>query len=261
MNLRRAGLLALIVLSLANASSERIPSGSGTALVVVRTASAVLAAVDSKETWREYRDGHWSDEVRQICKAAAVGPYYAMVAGLDRGIGFDALEETAAAWHPGDRLDTLAANTASVLARSFGALLDSLRSADPAEFERRYAKNAALQLVLFGMEGRTTEVIILQLLGDRSLHVTRCPGDCPVPRSAFFLGTHDKIDESARHNSALVSRLDARNIASLIELEQQDRPDVVGGPVSVIRLTAAGAQLVQPGACSLSRELFPAKAF
>jgi hypothetical protein len=244
---------AFVALCLAPASSERVPFASGTALVVVRTASAVVAAVDSKETWREFRDGQWSAEEREICKAAAVGPYYAMVAGLDRGIGFDALEETAGAWRAGDRLDTLAANTATVLARSFGSLLDSLRSADPAEFERRYARSAVLQLALLGIEGRTPEVIVLQILGDLSLHVTRCPGDCPVSRSAFFLGTHDKIDESARRYSALISRLGAGNIASLIELEHRDRPDVVGGPVSVIRMTAAGAQFVQSGACQSSQ--------
>ena len=177
-----------------------------------------------------------------------------MVAGFDRGLGlngmgFDALRETNAAWRPGDTFDTFVTNTAAALSRSLGNLLDSLQAADPAEFERRYAHATALQLALFGMEKRTPEVVILQFLGDRSLRKTRCPGDCPAPISAFFLGTHDKIDEMARRNSSLIAHLDGKNIAALIDLEHEDRPDVVGGPVSVVRMTAAGAELVQNGAC------------
>ena len=172
-----------------------------------------------------------------------------MVAGLDRGTGFDALAETAAAWRPGDNIETLASNAVGALSQSLGRLFDSLQSADPVEFGRRYARETALQIALFGVEKRTPEVIVLQFLGDRSRRVMHCPGDCPAQRSTFFLGTHDKIDETTRRNSSLIAHLDARNIAALIDLEREDRPDVVGGPVSVVRVTAAGAELVQAGAC------------
>jgi hypothetical protein len=216
-----------------------------------------------RETYRQYRDGQWSAEVRQICKASPVGPFYAMIAGLDRdNNGFKPLDEIQKAWQrPGESLDELASPAGDALRRRLMSLLETIRAIDPGEFDRRYRGELALQVALLGMEGRTPKVVVLEFATSSSsdaptlsLRVTRCPGDCPHAVSAYFLGTHEKIDESARRDPRFVAGLDERNIAALIDLERQDRPDLVGGLVAVIRISVSGTMLLQSGTCSTNAD-------
>jgi len=251
-------LFAVPVLTVASNVDHGVEYGSGTALVIVRSAKSVLAAVDSKETYRKFQEGVWSAEEKQICKAAPVGPYYSLVAGLDRGSdGFDALREISKAWQPGDSLVELAARVTSSLPVRLSSLLETLRAADPAEFDQRYRNTVALQIALLGVEGHNSKVIILEFLTNQSsgnpalsVRTTECPGNCGRSPSAFFLGVHEKIDQSVQSDSRLVAGLRESNIASLVELERQNRPDLVGGPVAVIRMDSNGSALLQSGACS-----------
>ncbi len=251
-------LLTAAVLNPSVAPRPVLRSGSGTAAVVMRSPHLLMAAIDSKETYRLYRDGGVSIEEGEICKADRIGPYFAMVAGLDRGSnGYDALREVSQTWRPTDNLDALAARAGASLSPLLSGLLSQIRDADAKDFTARYGGQPALELSLFGVENRVPRVVILEFsVKDTasssltlSLHTTRCPGDCAQASTAYFLGTHQEIDRAVRSNPALISPPKEKNIEALIDLEKSERPELVGGPVAVIGMDQSGAILLHQGAC------------
>ena len=235
--------------------------GYGTAVVVLRSSEVVLAAVDSKEIYREYRDGKAIVDERTTCKLTAAGPYYAIVAGLSHGTnGFDALKEAAQSYSAGEGLGEMAIRAESSVPRLLVPLLRDIRDMDPADFALRYRGQTVLQLTLIGREKGSPRVIVLEFVekesdADSLILSTRsrsCPGDCPNPTSAYFLGTHDKIDEAVTRDNTLIRRPDESRVEKLIHFEYIDRPDLVGGPLSMVKVGKSGGTVLRRGACSFN---------
>jgi hypothetical protein len=233
--------------------------GSGTAVVVLRSAKVLFTAVDSKETYRQYQGGSSATEERTVCKVARVGPYYAIVAGIAHASnGFDTLRVAQSLYRPGDGLDALASRIRESLPGQLTPLLDSLRNADPSGFAGQYEGQAAVQLALVGREGGQPRVVSVEfVIANRgggfpalSTRVMSCPGDCPSPTSAYFFGTHGKIDEFLRQHPGFTVHPDESRAEALLNLEYADRPDLVGGPVSTIRIDGSGDAMVRGGACA-----------
>jgi hypothetical protein len=235
--------------------------GYGTAVVVLRSSDVLLAAVDSKEIYRDYRDGKAIVDERTTCKLAAAGPYYAMVAGLAHGTnGFDALKEARQSYRASDGLGDIAARAGSAEPRLLIPLLKAIRDHDPADFAQRYRGQTVLQLTLMGRDNGSPRVIVLEFIEnestadslDLSTRRMSCPGDCPNPTAAYFLGTHDRIDEAVTHDMNLIRHPDESRVEKLIHFEYTDRPDLVGGPLSMIRIGKSGGTILRPGACSIN---------
>jgi hypothetical protein len=235
--------------------------GYGTTVVVLRSSEVLLAAVDSKEIYRDYQDGKAIVDERTSCKLTAAGPYYAIVAGLSHGTnGFDALKETAQAYQAGDSLGEMAIHAESSLPRLLVPLLRAIRDSDPADFAQRYRGQTVLQLTLMGRDNGSPRVVILEFIENEpapdslslSTRSRSCPGDCPHPTSAYFLGTHDKIDEAVTRDITLIRRPDESRIEKLIHFEYIDRPDLVGGPLSMVKVGKSGGTILRPGACSFN---------
>lgn len=221
-----------------------------------------MAAVDSEESTVVYREGERERSRRNICKVAKVGPFFAVVAGVAHGSGvvsepFDALRETQRVWRSGDSLDTLAARLGDAIPGRLLPLLEAVRRAEPDEFVRNYQGQAALQLLLLGTEQGSPQVRIVEFIAagradSVALSVRRsgCPGDCVQPHNAWFLGTHDRIDQFVRTHAGAIGRTDERTLDRLIALEYEDKPEIVGGPVSIVRADRTGTLLLRNGVCS-----------
>jgi len=233
--------------------------GSGTAVVVLRSPDVLLAAVDSNENYLLYRDGVPTLDRRTVCKVAQAGPYYAIVAGIANGTnGFDALRETEKAWRSGATLDAVAAGISAAIPPQLTPLMQSLYEADHAAFVRQYRGKTALQLLLLGAENGIPQMRIVEFTEAGaagsvllSAKTSACRGDCAPGRTAWFLGTHDRIDQFVRGHAAAIRHPDERSLDKLIALEYQDRPDLVGGPISMLKVTRTGGTMIRDGACSL----------
>jgi hypothetical protein len=242
-------------------------AGTGTAVVALRSPGLLMAAVDSEETTVVYRNGAAAGH-RNMCKVTRAGPFFAIVAGLAHGWDgrsdgddaspFDALREAENAWRPGDTLDSLVARIGESFPRRLIPLLEAYYRADPAEYARHYRGQSVLQFLLLGTERGAPQARIVEFLelgtSDAPMLVVRdggCPQDCAAPHNAWFLGTHDRIDAFVRSHNSAIRENDERNLDRLIALEYEDRPDIVGGPVSIVKVDRAGGTLVRGGACSL----------
>ena len=256
-------LLLVVCLTLVGveAQAQDFGYGHGTALIVLRTPKALYAAVDSKETSRVYRDGVPTDGESLMCKIRRVGPYYSFVSGVARGTnGFDALQEVASLYTPGDDLEKLAAATRESVPRMLTPLLKMMLDADPANFAKTYVGSAALQLALVGKEQNAPKVVVVEFQAAATAQGTvtltsrtmSCPGDCTFPATGYFLGAHDAMEQSARQNPAILAKPNEDGIEKLIGLEYNSRPDIVGGPISMLKVGPSGPTVLRSGVCALN---------
>jgi hypothetical protein len=240
-------------------------AGTGTAVVALRSPGLLMAAVDSEETTATYGSAAAPGR-RNMCKVARAGPFFAIVAGLAHGWDgrsdsgdagpFDALREAGNAWRAGDTLDSFAARIGQTLPPRLIPLLEAYYRAAPEEYVRHFRGQSVLQFLLLGSERGEPQLRIVEFVelgtSDAPLLIVRdggCPQDCAAPHNAWFLGTHDRIDEFVRSHNTAIRQNDERNLDRLIALEYEARPDVVGGPVSIVKVDRAGGTLLRGGAC------------
>ncbi|HXJ44722.1 MAG TPA: hypothetical protein VNH18_35880, partial [Bryobacteraceae bacterium] len=101
------------------------------------------------------------------------------------------------------------------------------------------------------------EVLIFRAHADDAGHMVietreqRCPGDCPGGRGAYFLGVHDAIDQKLASDPTLAALATLESASALTGLEYASRPDIVGGPQSLVQADANGVKVVKPGACAV----------
>jgi hypothetical protein len=233
----------------------------GTAVVVLRSPKAIYAAVDSKEIDQTWRDGKLSLDEKVVCKVRKVGPYYSIVAGIMRGTnGFDALQEATNAYIPGDDLEKLGSALSQSVPVSLAPLLETMLETDPAMFAKNYAAQAALHLTLIGNEQNAPKVVVVEFQAVKeatgpmtvATRIRSCPGDCPAPSTGYFLGAHEAVEQSVRRDPAILSKPSEGGIEKLIDLEYADRPDIVGGPMSMLKVSPSGSSVLRNGACALN---------
>jgi hypothetical protein len=231
--------------------------GSGTAVVVIRSPKSIYAAVDSKLTYREYRDGELSVTNTLLCKMKPVGPYYSIVAGAVRGTnGYNAQEEIARAYAPGRGIDEMLSALQALVPEKLVPMFQTMRDIDPDTFDSNLA-GAELEVALIGMDHNTPKVGIVEFHATDengqvglTAKMSTCPGNCPRPTVGYFLGTHEAIEASIRTDNSVLSHPSEEKLEQLIRLEFASHPDIVGGPVAMIRISAAGSSVLREGACA-----------
>lgn len=235
--------------------------GHGTAVAVLRTPDGLLAAVDSKEVYTEYRDGIPSTNDRLACKLTRIGPWFAIVSGLVTGTsGFDALRDAQSAWQPRDSFRDSTAHVRDLLSIRLAHLITTLSELNIADFSSVYLNRVILQIAVFGMDAGVPRVEVVEFQARRNaadrLMVSAssqvCPGDCTSDRFVYLLGAHEAMETFLRTNPAIVRQLDAKRIESLVGLEYKEHPEIVGGPVSLIAIDKTGKVSIREGACRLS---------
>ncbi len=247
----------LMVFCTTSAPAQTAGTGHGTAVVVLRSPKAIYAAVDSKLTMETSLDGVRTTYSAAECKVKRVGPYYSIVAGLARtSNGFDALEEVAHDYKAGDDLTTLANAVLQSVPRSLGPMLQQLYDTAP-DVLSAHLSDSALNLTIVGSDHGVTKVIVdeFSVTQNRAtISVTgkavSCPGDCPTANAGYFLGAHEATESAVRQNPSILTHADEQVVGRLIHLEYESRPDVVGGPVSIVKVTPSGASVLRAGACT-----------
>jgi hypothetical protein len=133
-----------------------------------------------------------------------------------------------------------------------------MQEADPAMFAKTYTGQAALQLALIGQEHNSPKVIVVEFEaggagGGMTLtaRTMSCPGDCTAPTTVYLLGAHEAMDQSVHSHGESIARGGQDGIEKLLGLEYSSRPDLVGGPVSTLKIGRSGATLLRNGVCSL----------
>jgi hypothetical protein len=240
--------------------------GHGTAVAVYRSPEGLLAAVDSKEVYTEYRDGIASTDDRVACKVTRVGPWFAIVSGLVTGSsGFDALRDAQSAWQSGDSFHEASAHVRDTLSIRLTHLITALAELNISNFSGLYLNRVILQIAVFGVEAGVPRVEVIEFQAKRSapdrfaVSATsqECPGDCASDRFVYLLGAHEAMEKFLRNNPAIIRQLNAKRIEGLIGLAYEERPDIVGGPISLIAIDKTGKATIREGACPLFTRVAP----
>lgn len=255
---RTVFLLAL--LSLANEPSSPIKRqlSHGTSEILLVAPGVVVGSADSKEVITSFfSDGTSFQQDHESCKVRQAGPLIAMVAGYVRAQSFDALDFIARAIRPSEALHDFALRLMGRVDETLRTVLAQAASAGDNAFRDVLSQQDALEIALIGSQGRkpAVELLVFQAHRDQSGRVTvqsresRCPGDCPDGHAAYFLGVHGAVDKAVRSQPALAKTATLQTAAMLNRLEYVERPDIVGGPQTLIKADADGISIVEPGAC------------
>lgn len=114
------------------------------------------------------------------------------------------------------------------------------------------------EVVLVGVDnGKPTAAHRVYTLGPK--RITRaCPGDCPAATDTFFLGQIGAISKHLSKTGGaqkfFSERTDQAAIRELIEVEIAASPQLVGGPINILRIPVQGGAdwLEGGGSCSFS---------
>jgi hypothetical protein len=111
-------------------------------------------------------------------------------------------------------------------------------------------------VTLIGFENRRPVVNLVRFdLADTvragAVHPTidACPSGCGSHR-AVFLGANEAAMDLARRSPHLLRSGNADSAVQLLQSEYSARPDVVGGPVSLVVIDKQGLHIIEKGACS-----------
>ena len=232
--------------------------GHGTSEVILVGPTGIVAAADSKEildSWLD--DGSSVRDEKNVCKLRRVGPIVAMVAGYVRANGFNALDEVQDLYRDGDTVEGLADTLSAKLPARFLPALTAVAQVGDDALRETLKKDDVLEIALLGFENNapTARVLVFgaSISGESGLgiHVKTqsCPGQCPNGETAWYLGVHEEIDNLVNRNPALRGIESTDYALTLAGLEYASRSDVVGGPVSIVRIDGSGTAMVREGAC------------
>lgn len=249
---------AVLVLSLLALAAMPM-SIRATSEVIIVGPRVVVAAADSKEVVSAYLvNGETLTDSREICKLRRAGPSVALAAGFVRANDFYALEAIRELGRAGQSLDELAARVIEALPAKLGPALEAARKAGDEALRRTMEEQDALEVAIIGMRDGApgVSVIAFKANADEAGHITissrqqRCPGDCPAGTVSYFLGAHEAIEKAIAENPSLTAKPTLTAVAYLNNLEYESRPDIIGGPQTLVRADSEGVRIVQSGACT-----------
>jgi hypothetical protein len=221
-----------------------------TSIIVVRTPSVVYLGADSKTII----EGQPVTD-RKTCKIHQAGELFFAVAGFasDRRRGFNVPEIVARAAKNGSTIREMVKRSEEAMVERLRAELVRLKNETPAVYEKvvREEGGTVLALAFAGYEEGATLVIISQF-GARdgnppsvSVKHDSCPGNCSFGVKTFFLGSYKAI---ARYIAGKTGEGDMEPVEAiryLIELEIQENPQQVSGPVDILRIDRQGPEWIQ----------------
>ena len=231
----------------------------GTAEVILVAPGMVAASADSKEVETSYlADGATMANTHDVCKITRAGPAVAMTAGFVRANQFNALEYIRNSYQLGEPLHDFALRLLTAIPVSLGPALEAATRVGDTSLRKALKDGDALQVALVGIQDGQpgVDVLLFSAHPDGAGHLSiqsrerRCPGDCPDGHAAFFLGVHEAIDKAVAADPSLVATPSLKAVTALTSLEYASRPDLVGGPQSMVLADANGVSVANAGACS-----------
>jgi hypothetical protein len=231
----------------------------GTAEVIIVEPGLVIAAADSREVSHSFlSDGNTERFAYNSCKLRRAGTTVVMAAGFVRANDFSALDAVRSLYRHTDQLHDTAVRVRNELPEALEHALEGVRKVGDTAFRASLEKANALEIALIGLQDGKPAVEVMAFMArassDGSIRVKvdaqSCPGDCPGGRSAYFLGEHGAIDKAIARDASLVRGASIGHVTTLLETEYADRPDIVGGPRTLVRVAGTGVDVVEPGQCS-----------
>jgi len=230
-----------------------------TSEVIIVVPGVVVAAADSREVVSSYLvNGETVTEPREICKLRRAGSAMALAAGFIRANDFYALDAIRELARNGQSLDELAASVMETLPMKLGPALEAARKAGDEALRRTIEERDALEVAIIGLRAGAPGVSVITFKAHAdddgrigiSSRLQRCPGDCPAGTVSFFLGSHKAIEKAIGEDPSLAAKPTLTAVAYLNNLEYASRPDIVGGPQTLLRADSEGVRIAQSGACT-----------
>jgi hypothetical protein len=218
--------------------------GVPTAAIAARTPLRIVLAADSKENFVDNRSG-------TECKIFGYGSLFFALSGIpyDRQRGYDVATIVRKGFSQSGSFQQRVTITKGLLRRGLLHELRLLKREDPRVFEWALGNGEVpLQLALAQVENGVPLLAILEFKFDaRSASLSAimhaCPGDCGGESHAYYLGEHGAIDALLKKKPIV----DVQDLPMLMQLELNDRPNDVGGPINILEVTTAGPRWVLGG--------------
>ena len=223
----------------------------GTSIVAIRTPVEVVVGADSLASW--HSDASSPIFIEKILPAGRSFFATAKLVADDQG-QFDvprAIRET----HQDDQpMLRSIQRFETVILPQLQDVATHLHRYELPYFEREVLNKSMLEVAFFAWEASGPALSLRYFTvsigadGSPGVAVTRrdCPGDCPTGVVYTALGHHDAIDTALRGNPRFWQRGTVDAVIGLIELEKKAKPRYVGGPITILRITARGPQWIRP---------------
>lgn len=218
-----------------------------TSIVVLITRDYIVLGADSK---RLILNDQSDVTARQsVCKIRKAGNYCYALAGFvaSRSTGFSADSLVQAHLQTTTDYNKAIAAIKRAIKKALRRELQYQKDNQPASFSKKAIKEPVLEIVVLRMENNVPAVQIIgfELTDAETITVTdytaSCPGDCPTqPVQVYFLGEYNGMEKYLDQNRALTDPVAL--VEQLITVQSKTTPSSVGGPVNVIKFSAAGVE-------------------
>ena len=243
------------------ALAELYPSNTvahGTAQITMVEPGRVVAASDSKEISYTYlSDGTTNVVEYESCKIRRSGGVVLLGAGFVRANEFNALDEIRNASRAGEQVSDVADRVRREVPGPLGRSLEAARKVGDSYLKRALAESNALEITVIGTQHGQPAAALLEfrarMIGRDHINIEtsehRCPGDCPGGRAIYRTGLHEAIDKALASGEWTESATPER-ASELLSLEYASRPDVAGGPKSLVEVRSLNIRFIEAGACA-----------
>jgi hypothetical protein len=138
-------------------------------------------------------------------------------------------------------------------------VIAGIAKADPHFFNQKIRGYAVVEIVFVGIYDNEVHTFARDFQVEANSNVTQiilglhrfdCPSsDCPTGGLIRF-GTHNAIDGELARNPDIWNTLGiVPAIEKLIEIQMATTPNIVGGPIAIVKVSRSGADWLKTGAC------------
>lgn len=229
-----------------------LTNGHATTIIVLRDASGIYIAADSKVT---HPNGSMAG---YECKIHIVNDYVWAAAGLlNEAFGpFAVSVQAEAAIQGGSNLDTIAENFETRIVPQFEDLSYRLKGAASAAYNSllNESKFRINMIFIKGSDFVTRDITIADSTDNAEVLRHSCAKECSATGSMQVILGEQKVVRPLIHLSATWRSGVVTGLSNLIQQQAASTSDV-GGPISILRIGKDGSKTwLQPGKCTQTDE-------
>lgn len=222
---------------------------TGTTIVALRTNDAILIGSDSKviAVGDQVTDGGATPKVAQMADMTiAHAGFFKDTAG-----SFDVRATAQTARSAGGSLSETASFFESLVVGPLRNTLEQLEAINPAYFAAECQGKTALSILFAGIENAIPKLATRTFTAEKDanglidfrIHRLDCPGDCPDGTAFTSLGYNTSLN--AYLDSHPDTRVGVPLFNTLIQLEIDNNPTMVGPPIRILLIRCEGSEWIQ----------------
>jgi len=119
----------------------------------------------------------------------------------------------------------------------------------PDEYQRKYQGKLALAVLLVGIRNHVPDIVYVAWRTDDGF-VSRTEPRHLGANNFDAIGSHENIQKYIRRNPQWNQRPAGERVKTLLEIESDAQPAVVGKPFSLVRVDESGIHWIKRGACA-----------